>query len=115
MGLMLGDFVDEYTVWVINVFTMPQNGTGVSMEAVDLVFQTKMMDMLKQIGSTSMTNPKGLLDWNCYISARSFRILSAREDPNNLVDAIADVDVVRLHVQVSKAVPSECASKRLRA
>jgi hypothetical protein len=50
MGLMLGEFVDEYTVRVIDVFAMPQSGTGVSVEAVDPVFQTKMLDMLKQTG-----------------------------------------------------------------
>jgi 26S proteasome regulatory subunit N11 len=50
MGLMLGDFVDEYTVRVVDVFAMPQSGTGVSVEAVDPVFQTKMMDFLKQTG-----------------------------------------------------------------
>lgn len=27
MGLMLGEFVDEYTVNVIDVFAMPQSGT----------------------------------------------------------------------------------------
>ena len=27
MGLMLGEFVDEYTVRVIDVFAMPQSGT----------------------------------------------------------------------------------------
>lgn len=69
---MLGDFVDEFTVRVIgqsccavlqelgeqelttpapsDVFAMPQSGTGVSVEAVDPVFQTKMLDMLKQTG-----------------------------------------------------------------
>ena len=45
---MLGEFVDEYTVRVVDVFAMPQSGTGVSVEAVDPVFQTKMLDMLKQ-------------------------------------------------------------------
>lgn len=50
MGLMLGEFIDDYTVSVIDVFAMPQSGTGVSVEAVDPVFQTKMMDMLKQTG-----------------------------------------------------------------
>ncbi|KAH9938262.1 Mov34-domain-containing protein [Fomitopsis serialis] len=50
MGLMLGDFVDEYTVQVIDVFAMPQSGTSVSVESVDHVFQTKMVDMLKQTG-----------------------------------------------------------------
>ncbi|KAL9137240.1 MAG: hypothetical protein Q9175_001547 [Cornicularia normoerica] len=50
MGLMLGEFVDDYTVRVVDVFAMPQSGTGVSVEAVDPVFQTKMMDMLRQTG-----------------------------------------------------------------
>lgn len=54
MGLMLGEFVDEYTVRVIDVFAMPQSGTGVSVEAVDPVFQTKMLDMLKQTGRPEM-------------------------------------------------------------
>ena len=50
MGLMLGDFVDDFTVRVVDVFAMPQSGTGVSVEAVDPVFQTKMMEMLRQTG-----------------------------------------------------------------
>lgn len=70
MGLMLGTFVDEYTVQVrlsllrilpclvlimfgyqvIDVFAMPQSGTTVSVESVDHVFQTKMLEMLKQTG-----------------------------------------------------------------
>lgn len=50
MGLMLGRWVDEYTVQVIDVFAMPQSGTTVSVESVDHVFQTKMMEMLKQTG-----------------------------------------------------------------
>mmetsp|Transcript_3517 Transcript_3517/g.11736 ORF Transcript_3517/g.11736 Transcript_3517/m.11736 type:complete len:669 (+) Transcript_3517:100-2106(+) len=54
MGLMLGEFVDEYTVKCIDVFAMPQTGTGVSVEAVDPVFQTKMLDMLKQTGRPEM-------------------------------------------------------------
>jgi len=54
MGLMLGEFVDEYTVQVIDVFAMPQSGTTVSVESVDHVFQTKMVDMLKQTGRSEM-------------------------------------------------------------
>jgi len=54
MGLMLGEFVDEYTVQVIDVFAMPQSGTTVSVESVDHVFQTKMVDMLKQTGRAEM-------------------------------------------------------------
>ncbi len=48
MGLMLGSFVDEYTTIVVDVFAMPQSGSGVSVEAVDPEFQAKMLDMLKQ-------------------------------------------------------------------
>lgn len=55
MGLMLGDFVDEYTVRVVDVFAMPQSGTGVSVEAVDHVFQTNMLDMLKQTGRSLLS------------------------------------------------------------
>ena len=46
MGLMLGEFVDEYTVRVIDVFAMPQSGTGVSVEAVDPVFQVHSFQQL---------------------------------------------------------------------
>lgn len=50
MGLMLGEFVDDYTIHITDVFAMPQSGTGVSVEAVDEVFQTTMIEMLKQTG-----------------------------------------------------------------
>lgn len=50
MGLMLGEFVDEYNIKVVDVFAMPQSGTGASVEAVDPVFQTEMMDILKATG-----------------------------------------------------------------
>jgi len=54
MGLMLGEFIDEYSVRVVDVFAMPQSGTGVSVEAVDPVFQASMMDTLKQTGRHEM-------------------------------------------------------------
>ena len=64
MGLMLGEFVDDYTVRVVDVFAMPQSGTGVSVEAVDPVFQQKMMEMLRQTGrygieQNELRNKKG--------------------------------------------------------
>lgn len=43
MGLMLGEFVDEYTVQVVDVFAMPQSGTTVTVESVDNVFQTRCL------------------------------------------------------------------------
>ncbi|GFH52688.1 26S proteasome regulatory subunit [Chaetoceros tenuissimus] len=54
MGLMLGQFIDEYTINCVDVFAMPQSGTSVSVEAVDPVFQTKMLDMLSQTNRSEM-------------------------------------------------------------
>lgn len=54
MGLMLGEFIDDYAIRVVDVFSMPQSGNSVSVEAVDPVFQTKMLDMLKQTGRPEM-------------------------------------------------------------
>jgi len=54
MGLMLGENVDDYTVKVVDVFAMPQSGTGVSVEDVDSAFQAKMCEMVKQ---TQRTEP----------------------------------------------------------
>lgn len=48
MGLMLGEFIDDYSIKVIDVFAMPQSGTSVSVESVDPVYQQEMLDMLKQ-------------------------------------------------------------------
>lgn len=50
MGLLIGDFVDNYTIRVVDVFAMPQSGTGVSVEAIDPVFQSKMLEMLQLVG-----------------------------------------------------------------
>ena len=50
MGLMVGEVVDEYTITCIDVFSMPQMGTTVSVESVDPVFQQQFMEMMKQVG-----------------------------------------------------------------
>lgn len=50
MGLMLGEQIDDYKIVVVDVFAMPQSGTGVTVEAVDPVYQQEMLDMLKVIG-----------------------------------------------------------------
>lgn len=109
MGLMLGEFVDEYTVRVIDVFAMPQSGTGVSVEAVDPVFQTKMLDMLKQTG-----RPEVVVGWyhshpgfGCWLSGvdintqQSFEALNARAvavvvDPIQSVKGKVVIDAFRL-------------------
>ncbi|KAJ3223349.1 26S proteasome non-ATPase regulatory subunit 14 [Clydaea vesicula] len=109
MGLMLGEFVDDYTVRVIDVFAMPQSGTGVSVEAVDPVFQTKMLDMLKQTG-----RPEMVVGWyhshpgfGCWLSSvdvntqQSFEALNQRAvavvvDPIQSVKGKVVIDAFRL-------------------
>ena len=46
MGLMLGDYVDDYTVKCIDVFSMPQSGTETTIKSIDESFQVRMIEML---------------------------------------------------------------------
>ena len=69
MGLMLGNFVDDYTVNCIDVFAMPQSGTSVTVEAVDPVFQHKMLEMLKQTG-----RPEMVVGWYVHPKRREGRV-----------------------------------------
>jgi len=109
MGLMLGEFVDDYTVRVVDVFAMPQSGTGVSVEAVDPVFQTKMLEMLKQTGRAEI-----VVGWyhshpgfGCWLSGvdintqQSFEALNQRAvavvvDPIQSVKGKVVIDAFRL-------------------
>ncbi|KAK8309176.1 hypothetical protein V6Z12_D02G109300, partial [Gossypium hirsutum] len=109
MGLMLGEFVDGYTVRVVDVFAMPQSGTGVSVEAVEHVFQTNMLDMLKQTG-----RPEMVVGWyhshpgfGCWLSGvdintqQSFEALNQRAvavvvDPIQSVKGKLVIDAFRL-------------------
>ena len=50
MGLMVGEIHDDYTINVVDVFSMPQTGTTISVESVDPVYQQQFMDMMKQVG-----------------------------------------------------------------
>lgn len=88
---------------------MPQSGTGVSVEAVDPVFQTKMMDMLKQTG-----RPETVVGWyhshpgfGCWLSSvdintqQSFEQLTPRAvavviDPIQSVKGKVVIDAFRL-------------------
>jgi 26S proteasome regulatory subunit N11 len=109
MGLMLGEFIDDYTVRVIDVFAMPQSGTGVSVEAVDPVFQMNMVEMLKQTGRSEM-----VVGWyhshpgfGCWLSSvdintqQSFEQLHSRAvavviDPIQSVKGKVVIDAFRL-------------------
>mmetsp|Transcript_24750 Transcript_24750/g.57689 ORF Transcript_24750/g.57689 Transcript_24750/m.57689 type:complete len:312 (+) Transcript_24750:99-1034(+) len=90
MGLMLGQFVDEYTINCVDVFAMPQSGTSVSVEAVDPVFQTKMLDMLKQTG-----RPEMVVGWyhshpgfGCWLSSTDINTQSSFEALNSRAVAL---------------------------
>merc|ERR1719419_956605 len=50
MGLMVGEFIDNYTIQVVDVFAMPQSGTGVAVEDIDPTYQAQMHEMLGQVG-----------------------------------------------------------------
>ncbi|KAM0683090.1 multicatalytic endopeptidase [Mitosporidium daphniae] len=102
MGLMLGDFVDDYTIRVVDVFAMPQSGTGVSVEAVDPVFQMKMLDMLKQTG-----RPEMVVGWyhshpgfGCWLSGVDIgtqqRAVAVVIDPIQSVKGKVVIDAFRL-------------------
>merc|ERR1712087_567777 len=106
---MLGQFVDDYTINCVDVFAMPQSGTSVSVEAVDPVFQTRMLDMLKQTG-----RPEMVVGWyhshpgfGCWLSSTdintqsSFEALNARAvalvvDPIQSVKGKVVIDCFRL-------------------
>lgn len=49
-GLMLGKFIDDYTVSVVDVFPTPQVATGTSVESIDEAFQAEMTQMLEITG-----------------------------------------------------------------
>jgi 26S proteasome regulatory subunit N11 len=101
MGLMMGEWVDEYTVQVIDVFAMPQSGTSVTVESVDHVFQMRMVEMLKQTGRLvlqvvfisslllSFPRPETVVGWyhshpgfGCWLSSVDINTQQARAPPS---------------------------------
>lgn len=109
MGLLLGSFIDDYTIQVVDVFAMPQSGTTVNVESVDEVFQTNMMEMLKVTG-----RPENVVGWyhshpgfGCWLSStdcntqQSFEQLNKRAvavviDPIQSVKGKVVIDAFRL-------------------
>lgn len=109
MGLMLGDFIDEYTIRVVDVFSMPQSGNSVSVEAVDPAYQTEMLEMMKRTG-----RPELVVGWyhshpgfGCWFSGtdintqQSFEQLNQRAvgvvvDPIQSVKGKVVIDCFRL-------------------
>jgi len=100
MGLMIGEFVDDYTVRVADVFSMPQTATGQSVEAVNPEYQAKMLDKLDLVG-----RPEKVVGWyhshpgfGCWLSmedvmtARSYeQLTSNHRSVSVVVDPIQSV------------------------
>lgn len=70
MGLMVGEVHDDFTISVVDVFSMPQSGTTISVESVDPIYQQQFMDMAKQTGRDEIcvgwyhSHP----GWGCWLS-----------------------------------------------
>jgi proteasome lid subunit RPN8/RPN11 len=115
MGLMLGKFIDQTHIQVQDVFAMPQTGTGVSVEAIDPVFQTKMLDMYEQNGSSDV-----IVGWyhshpgfGCWLSGvdintqQNFEYLNKRSvavviDPVQSVNGKVVIEAYRLNSPLSR-------------
>lgn len=102
MGLMLGQFLDDYTINCVDVFAMPQSGTGVSVEAVDPVFQTKMLEMLKQTG-----RPEMVVGW--YHSHPGFGCWMSGWSINKTLDC---VEIDRVGVDINTQQSFEALNQR---
>ena len=50
MGMMLGEFTDDLTVYVKDVFPMPQLGTEASVETIDEKYQSDYIELMRQTG-----------------------------------------------------------------
>lgn len=98
MGLMIGEYIDEYTVRVTDVFSMPQTATGQSVEAVDDEYQAQMLEKLELVG-----RPEKVVGWyhshpgfGCWLSmedvmtAKSYEQLTPRS-VSVVVDPIQSV------------------------
>jgi 26S proteasome regulatory subunit N11 len=108
MGIMVGEFIDEYTVRVVDVFTIPQTATGQSVESVDDAYQATMMEKLALVG-----RPESMVGWyhshpgfGCWLSgmdvetARSYEQQLARSvsvviDPVQSVRGKVVIDAFR--------------------
>lgn len=113
MGIMIGQFIDEYTCRVVDVFVVPQTATGQSVEAVDEEYQVEMMDRLKLIG-----RPENLVGWyhshpgfGCWLSGMDVeQARSYEQQLERSVSLVIDpIQSVRGHVVMDafRCIPKE--------
>ena len=93
---------------VVDVFAMPQSGTGVSVEAVDYVYQTQMMDRLKQTG-------RSVLSILCYSICRPLTSPLLLPDLRWSSDGTTPIPASAAGSRASTSIRSRCAHRQLQA
>ena len=100
MGLMIGDYIDEYTVKCVDVFAMPQAGAETTVESIDEKFQVDMLEKLKQTGRTNEVN----IGWyhshpgyGCWLSSTDINTQKAfeRQEARTVAVVIDPIQSVR--------------------
>lgn len=113
MGLMIGEQVDEYTIRVADVFSMPQTATGQSVEAVDPEYQVHMLDKLKLVG-----RHENVVGWyhshpgfGCWLSSEDVLTASSYENltPRSVSVVVDPIQSVRGKVVIDafRTIPRE--------
>lgn len=50
LGLCIGKFIDDYTVYVSDVFAVPQRGSTEDVETIDETYHVALKTMLEAVG-----------------------------------------------------------------
>jgi len=115
MGLMIGEYLDEYTIRVVDVFSMPQTATGQSVEAVDDEYQSRMLEKLEVVN-----RPEKVVGWyhshpgfGCWLSMEDVMTAKGYEQltPRSVSVVVDPIQSVRGKVVVDafRTIPDEMA------
>lgn len=121
MGLMIGEIIDNYTITVTDVFSMPQTTTGQSVEAVDPEYQVHMLDKLKLVG-----RHENVVGWyhshpgfGCWLSLEDISTAAGYENltPRSVSVVIDPIQSVPGNVVIDafRTIPREMQEKLLQA
>ncbi|KAM3145453.1 hypothetical protein pb186bvf_002497 [Paramecium bursaria] len=90
MGLLIGEIIDDYTIKVVDVFSMPQTASSVSVESIDPVYQQQMVELLKVTGR--MENCIGWYhshpSYGCWLSSVDINTQQSYEQLNKKAVAV---------------------------
>uniref|UniRef100_A0A0K0EEE9 MPN domain-containing protein n=1 Tax=Strongyloides stercoralis TaxID=6248 RepID=A0A0K0EEE9_STRER len=119
MGLLLGQFIDEYTIRITDVFGMPQKASTATVECIDPKYQLQMLEKLKvtkrndEVVGWYHSHP----GYGCWLSRvdintqKSFEALNSRSiaiviDPIQSVRGSISLDAFRSKVSIPKSLDS---------